>query len=85
MNHRSTLFALAIGFGILIAMLLSSLLSRPATAKVAGYVCGIILLDHSAAPWSDAFFRMIETALGIGMAMAVSVVPKLLRTEQKGE
>ena len=57
-----------------------ALMFRPATAKVAGYVCGIVLLDHGDSPWSYAFFRMIETALGIGMAMCVSLVPKLLTT-----
>jgi len=69
-----------IGPGIMIAMFVSDLVSIPAAAKVAGFVCGVILLDHGAAPWTDAFFRMIETALGIAAAMCVSVVPKLLPT-----
>jgi uncharacterized membrane protein YgaE (UPF0421/DUF939 family) len=51
-------------------------------AKVAGYVCGIILLDHSAAPWGYATFRLIETVLGIAVAVLVSHVPKLLSLER---
>jgi hypothetical protein len=60
-------------------MFVSHIISLPAAAKVAGYVSGIILLDHSDSPWSYALFRMIETVLGIGAAFAVSFVPKLIR------
>jgi|ERR1043166_2412710 uncharacterized membrane protein YgaE (UPF0421/DUF939 family) len=72
-----------IASGIMISMFVGDLMSLPATAKVAGYVCGIILLDHGHAPWSYAFFRMVETALGIGTAICVSIVPKLMRTNDR--
>jgi uncharacterized membrane protein YgaE (UPF0421/DUF939 family) len=68
-----------LGLGIMIAVFATHLIFRSAAAKVAGYVCGIVLLDHGETPWSYGFFRMIETALGIGAAMGVSVVPKLMR------
>jgi uncharacterized membrane protein YgaE (UPF0421/DUF939 family) len=71
-----------LGLGIMIAMFATQLISRPPAAKVAGYVCGIVLLDHGDAPWSYGFFRMVETALGIGAAMGVSVVPKLLHSDE---
>ena len=64
-------------FGIFVAMFASHLCLESA-AKVAGFVCGIVLLEHTDSPWSYALFRMIETALGIGAAMCVSVIPKLL-------
>ena len=67
-----------IGPGIMIAMLVSYLTSMPAAARIAGYVCGIVLIDHGDSPWTYGFFRMVETALGIGAAMLVSAVPKLL-------
>ena len=68
-----------IGSGIFVAMFVSHVFSLPAAAKVAGYVSGIILLDHGDSPWSYALFRMIETVLGIAAAVAVSFVPKLIR------
>lgn len=72
-------FAVAV-FGIFVAMFASHLCLESA-AKVAGFVCGIVLLEHTDSPWSYALFRMIETALGIGAAMCVSVVPKLLHVK----
>jgi len=71
----------AIGIGILAAMVFSQLLRLQAAAKVTGYVCGIAMLDHGADPWGYAGYRVIETALGILVALAVSLVPKLIRVE----
>ena len=62
-------------------MLLSWGLRLDAAAKVAGYVCGIVILSHDAAPWGYAVYRVIETLLGIAMAVLVSLVPKLMRVE----
>ena len=69
-------------FGIFAAMFASHLLHLQGAAKVAGYVCGIVLLDHGGSPWSYALFRTVETALGIGAGMCVSVVPKLIGTKR---
>ena len=65
--------------GILSAMLLSDLLKLRHAAKVAGYICGVVLLiDHGDQPWFYAFVRMVETLLGIAAAVLVSVLPKLV-------
>jgi uncharacterized membrane protein YgaE (UPF0421/DUF939 family) len=72
---------LAIAVSILVAMLLSYVVHLQAAAKLAGYVCGIIVLSHGAHAWSYAGYRVIETFLGIAMAVLVSLVPKLMRVE----
>ena len=70
------------GLAILAAMFLSHLLRLRNSAKVAGYVCGIVLLAFGDHPWEYALHRTIETALGIAMAMLVSLMPKLLPTNE---
>jgi uncharacterized membrane protein YgaE (UPF0421/DUF939 family) len=66
------------GVAIFAAMFLSHLLRLRNSARVAGYVCGIVLLAYGDHPWFYALYRSIETGLGIAMAMLVSLVPKLL-------
>lgn len=77
--------AWAIGLSVLVAMLVCQLWQARDAAKVAGYICGIVVLDHSAEPWSYAFFRFVETVLGVTVAWLISYVPKLIRIEEPGE
>ena len=72
----------ALGLGVLIAMQASHLLKVGDGAKVAGYICGIVILEHGAEAWSYALFRLIETLLGILVATLISFVPKLIRIEE---
>ena len=65
--------------GVLAAMLLSDLLRLRHAAKVAGYICGVVLIDHGDHPWFYAFMRMAETLVGITVAVVVSLLPKLVR------
>jgi uncharacterized membrane protein YgaE (UPF0421/DUF939 family) len=67
----------AVGVGILAAMLSCHLLPLRDAAKLAGYVCGIILMEQEAAPWSYALYRFAETVLGVAVAVLVSLVPRL--------
>ena len=74
--------AWAIGLGILIAMLTCQVLHSSEGAKVAGFICGIVVLDHSVTPWVSASHRLIETGLGVAVALLVSYVPKLIKLEE---
>lgn len=71
----------AIALGVLIAMLACNLVRMQEGAKVAGYICGIVMLSYGAEPWSYAFYRLFETTLGIGVAWVISLVPKLIPGE----
>ena len=73
---------LTIGFSILSAMFLSYILRLRGAAKITGYICGIVMLEHQGHQWSYAFFRLIETVLGIGVALLVSFVPKMLSIDK---
>jgi uncharacterized membrane protein YgaE (UPF0421/DUF939 family) len=73
-----------ISLGIFVAMFLSNLLHLHGAARVAGYVCGIVLFTYGDHPWSYAFHRTLETFLGIGLATLVSLSPKLLPTDPPG-
>src|SRR4030095_1487461 len=75
--------ALSVGFGVLTAMLSSHLLRLDGAARIAGFVCGLILLDKADPPWSCAIRRLIETTLGITMAVLTSFIPKLIPDERK--
>ncbi len=74
----------AIGLSILIAVSVCQVLRLKEGVKVAGYICGIVMLAHNTHPWSYALSRLVETALGIGAAWLVSFVPKLVHIDEAG-
>ena len=53
-----------VGVGIVLAMLACHLVRAPEGAKVAGYICGVVVFEHASAPFHYAFFRLIESARG---------------------
>jgi hypothetical protein len=61
-------------------MFLCHLLRLRGAARLAGYMCAIVVVNVGQDPWAHAMHRMIEALLGIGAALLVSLVPNLLRT-----
>ena len=76
---------LIIGVGVMAAVFLSHLLGMKDAAKVAGYVCGVVLLAYSDRPWGYAAYRLIETIVGMMIAVMVSFVPKLIKADKLNE
>jgi uncharacterized membrane protein YgaE (UPF0421/DUF939 family) len=74
---------LAIGTSIFVAMMVCNLMHVREGAKVAGYICGIVIFDHSTEPWIYAGYRLAETLIGVGIAWAISYVPKLIQIEDR--
>jgi len=70
---------------ILATMLISHLLGIPAAAKLAGYVCAIVLVNFNDHPWLYAAHRSLETILGIATAVSVSFIPKLITVDDGSE
>jgi uncharacterized membrane protein YgaE (UPF0421/DUF939 family) len=64
--------------GIFLTMFLMHLLGLPEAARIAGYLCALVLLEHGADAPLYALWRFVETVLGIAVAFVVSLVPKLL-------
>jgi len=75
----------AIGISILVAMLLCHLIRTPEVIRVAGYTSALVAFSYGVEPWHYAFYRLIETGLGICVAWSISYVPKLMRAETKDQ
>lgn len=74
---------LALGFGhslVVVGVAIAALIffcyvvGYTEAAKLAGYVAGLIVLDHSDAPWAYARDRFVETSLGIVLAIVMALL-----------
>ena len=71
----------AVGLAVFMAMVVASLLGAGEGTRVAGFICGIVVLEHSGEPWLYGAQRFIETVLGVVVAWGVSFLPKLINRE----
>ena len=74
-----------VGLGVLLAMFLSHLLRLQGAAKVAGYVCGIVLFAYDDAPRSYALHRTIERMIGIALVRESDKIHKAFVNRDDGE
>jgi len=65
--------------GVFVGMFLSYALRLRGAAKLAGYMCAIVVVNTGVDPWEHAIHRTMETVLGITAALLVSLAPKLVR------
>ncbi|BCM89629.1 hypothetical protein IAD21_01476 [Abditibacteriota bacterium] len=63
-----------VGVAIALLIFLCYVVGYIEAAKLAGYVAGLVVLDHSDAPWAYARDRFVETSLGIVLAIVVSLL-----------
>jgi len=70
---------------IFIAMTLSIAVTQLSDPKIAAYLCALIIINFSDDPFHYAFFRFVETVLGILVAWAISLIPKLVHLEEPDE
>ena len=66
-------------------MFVTQMLRLHDSARLAGFVCGVVMLEHGDQSWVYAGHRLIETILGIATAVVVSFVPKLIRMKEPAE
>jgi len=67
-----------IGLGVLASVFLTSVLRLQGAAQLAGYTCGIVLINSGGGAWGYAGGRLIETLIGITVAMLVNSVARLV-------
>jgi uncharacterized membrane protein YgaE (UPF0421/DUF939 family) len=75
--------AWAVGVAVVVPMFLCHAWVMKESGRLAGYLAGLVVLTHSGNPWFYAIDRVVETLLGIGVAVFVSLAPKLLNAEDE--
>jgi uncharacterized membrane protein YgaE (UPF0421/DUF939 family) len=68
---------------IFIAMMLSIAVTQLGDPKIAAYLCALIIINYPDHPLHYAFYRFVETVLGILVAWMISLVPKFFDIEDE--
>ena len=67
---------------IFTAIMLSVVVTQLGDPKIAAFLCALIVINYGDNPMHYALYRFIETLLGIVVAWAISLVPKLIEIEE---
>lgn len=67
---------------IFFAIMLSIAVTQLGDPKIAAYLCALIVINYSDNALHYALYRFIETVLGIVVAWAISLVPKLIEIDE---
>jgi uncharacterized membrane protein YgaE (UPF0421/DUF939 family) len=70
---------------IFLAMMLSVAVTQLGDPKIAAYLCALIVINYGDQPFHYAYYRFIETVLGIVVAWAISLVPKLIEIAEEDD
>ena len=73
--------AFSVAFAVFITIYISYILRLHDASRVAGYVCGVVVLGHAAEPANYAWWRFVETSIGLAFAMAIGIAFAFLRGE----
>jgi uncharacterized membrane protein YgaE (UPF0421/DUF939 family) len=65
-----------IGLAVIVTIHLTIVVKRPDTAALAALVCLIIVLDHADDQYAYALQRIVETVIGVALAVCVNVAIK---------
>jgi hypothetical protein len=71
----------AVGAGISLVFAVCRATNISAGSKIAAYICAIVILENSSDPFSYALHRTVETIIGVGVALGISIVPRLITFE----
>jgi uncharacterized membrane protein YgaE (UPF0421/DUF939 family) len=71
-----------VGLAVFVAMVVASLMGAGEGTRVAGFICGIVVLEYSANPWLYGAQRFLETVLGVIIAWGVSFLPRLIDRDE---
>ena len=70
---------------IFVAMITATAITQLSDPKLAAYLCVLILTNHGEQPLHYALSRFTETFVGITVAWAISLIPKLVHLDDPAD
>jgi uncharacterized membrane protein YgaE (UPF0421/DUF939 family) len=73
--------AISAGLCVFAAMSLTCAMRMENAARLAGYLAALVVLGYRDSPWTYGLYRLIETTIGIAVAVLVSLLPRPMDNE----